>query len=452
MEILIYIIIGYTIYYFTVVKKELKKEGFNNPLESLDHMAKEAGHDDFADMVYKGSLKAQKEKENKKLDELNFEKDIPRIKKLNNTIDSEIERVIQKANPLQYEVKIYKDNRTYIQFRKTLKEFDKDIDEFRLSTFKDFSKCIVYDEWGRENSKLSLSYNDEILKKYMAVNPSILEIPHNSHLSLEEDEDYFADISEDELDAIFNTENIPMNSNNEKYNTIIKDIENPSFEKIRRYYNNLISDNQADEMITAFAKNGKMYKALVYDAMEQFLEDLEDESLTIIDWGCGQGLAVSLVLDYINEKQLDIEVEKVILIDEDEKALQRASLHVDILKEDDLEIEALHVKGGELEKELHVDSETTILNLFANDTMPVDFFDIDDDIFNGAYFVFLSSKSKSYLNRVYEELCTVVNVENVSLREGKVGKYMRFERIYKNINNGDNNILDIYIDEDEIPF
>ncbi len=254
--------------------------------------------------------------------------------------------------------------------------------------------------------------------------------------------------------AIDNNDNYEISIENDEYSVCIKNIENLNFEKIRRYCNNLADNNQADKMAKGFAKNGKMYKALVYDAMEQFLEDLEDENLTIIDWGCGQGLAVSLVLDYINEKQLDIEIEKVILIDEDEKALQRASLHVDVLKEDDFEIEALHVKDRELEKELDVDDSTVTLNLFANDVMPVDFLDIDYDVFNEAYFVCLSHKNKNFVDDVHEELCTFIDISDVSARSGKVGMYHRFERICKKTDSGDNNIqeIDINIDDDEILF
>jgi len=159
-------------------------------------------------------------------------------------------------------------------------------------------------------------------------------------------------------------ETIKQENNN--YAKHIKAIEQPTFEKIRRHCSNLVDEDKADALHVELAKNAKMYKALIYDAMEQFLEDLEDESLTLVDWGCSQGLASALVLDYINEKELDIEIKKVILIDKDEKKLSRAMLHVDVLKEDEFTIEALHVEDKTLSKELDIDNSTITLNLIVS--------------------------------------------------------------------------------------
>ena len=217
---------------------------------------------------------------------------------------------------------------------------------------------------------------------------------------------------------------------NSKHSRDLKNIEQPTFEKIRRYYSNT---EDADELHVEFATHGKMHKALIYDAMEQFLEDLEDESLTLVDWGCSQGLASTLVLDYINEKELDIEIEKVILIEKDEKKLSRAMLHVEILKEDEFEIEALHVDDEILTKELNIDKSTITLNLFANDYMPMDLLDIDYNMFGKAYFVCLSNTDIDFVNEVHKNLADLLDMQNISIRDGKIGKYQRYEKICKTI-------------------
>jgi len=217
---------------------------------------------------------------------------------------------------------------------------------------------------------------------------------------------------------------------NSKHSRDLKNIEQPTFEKIRRYYSNT---EDADELHVEFATHGKMHKALIYDAMEQFLEDLEDESLTLVDWGCSQGLASTLVLDYINEKELDIEIEKVILIEKDEKKLSRAMLHVEILKEDEFEIEALHVDDDILTKELNIDKSTITLNLFANDYMPMDLLDIDYNMFGKAYFVCLSNTDIDFVNEVHKNLADLLDMQNISIRDGKIGKYQRYEKICKTI-------------------
>jgi len=206
---------------------------------------------------------------------------------------------------------------------------------------------------------------------------------------------------------------------NSDYSKYIKAMEQPTFEKMRRYCSNLVDDNSADTLHVELAKNGRMYKALIYDAMEQFLEDLEDESLTLIDWGCGQGLASALIIDYINEKEIDIEIKKVILIEKDEKKLSRAMLHVDALKEDEFEIETLYTDS---------DNSTITLNLLANDNMPIDF-----EVSGESYFVCLSNTEKDFVDKAYKNINNLVNIQNISVRNDKIGKYQRYEKIFKTV-------------------
>ena len=126
------------------------------------------------------------------------------------------------------------------------------------------------------------------------------------------------------------------------YTSFINSIENPNFEKIRRYCNNLTDANKADEMQKYLAENGKMYKALIYDALEQFILQLNGKNLTLVEWGCGQGTASMLVFDYIREKQLDIKASQVILIDNDTKVLSRAMAQVEALTQNTTKIQSIN--------------------------------------------------------------------------------------------------------------
>lgn len=238
-------------------------------------------------------------------------------------------------------------------------------------------------------------------------------------------------LGDDKKNSKSNTVKNTIKQENSAYAKHIEAIEQPTFEKIRRYCSNLVDDDSADALHVELAKNGKMYKALIYDAMEQFLEDLEDESLTLIDWGCGQGLASALVIDYINEKELDIDIKKVILIEKDEKKLSRAMLHVDVLKEDEFDIKALYVKANTLLKESDIDKSTITLNLIANNHMPIDFADIDFKTLGRAYFVCLSNTDKNFINDIYKNLSTLLDIQNMSIRDDKIGRYERCEKIFR---------------------
>jgi hypothetical protein len=239
-----------------------------------------------------------------------------------------------------------------------------------------------------------------------------------------------------------------MDIENSDYSKALKNIENPNFEKIRRYCNNLQSDNKADEMQKYLAENGKMHKALIYDALEQFISKLDGKTITLVDWGCEQGIGSSLVLDYIKEKQLNIKIEKVVLIDDNEKVLSRAMAHIDtLLLVDKIEIIPINSNElGSLDKIKTIQNSITI-NLFTNDKMPIDFFDMDFDLFDESYFMCLSNENDNFINEVYENFEMFINIQNVSMRDTKIGKFKKFERIFKI-----SNFMDIDIDEDEIPF
>jgi hypothetical protein len=206
---------------------------------------------------------------------------------------------------------------------------------------------------------------------------------------------------------------------NSHYAKHIQSIQVPNFERIRQYCNNLVDEHKADEMQKYLAENGKMHKALIYDALEQFIKDLEGQSVTLIDWGCGQGIASMLVLDYIREKQLDIKVSLVILIDDDIKALSRAMAQAEALKQEDLIIEAIDKVQGDI-----IDGNTPKIHLFVNDKIPTDLTNID---FGDDYVVCLSHQT----TKTIDSISQIVDGREISKRDGKIGRFKRFERILK---------------------
>ena len=57
------------------------------------------------------------------------------------------------------------------------------------------------------------------------------------------------------------------------------------------------------------------------------LTDICKNNYSVIDWGCGQGLATICFFDYLNKKNTQTMPQKVILIEPSEQALSRAKLH-----------------------------------------------------------------------------------------------------------------------------
>jgi len=219
------------------------------------------------------------------------------------------------------------------------------------------------------------------------------------------------------------------------YSKYIQSIENIRFEKIRKYCENLSKENEVDEMQKQLAEKGKMYKALIYSSLEVFIEKLNGETITLCDWGCSQGIASMLVLDYIKEKQLDIKVSDVILIDDDTKALNRAIAQVEALAQDTIKFTAIKSDDNNISDTIKSNKNNIVLNLFANDKIPISFWTIDHDVFDESYFLCVSNENKELVDEVYETINIFMDVQDMSKRDGKIGKFEKFERIFVIDNN-----------------
>ena len=234
-----------------------------------------------------------------------------------------------------------------------------------------------------------------------------------------------------------------------EYSKYIQSIENVNFEKIRRYCNNLQNDNKSDEMQKYLSENGKMYKAIIYDSLEQFISNLDEEVITLIDWGCNQGIGSMLILDYIKEKQLNTKVNQIILVDDNSMAMSRAIAQINALKQDDIEL--LTIQNNDEIEMLKSIKNNIIINLSINDKIDKNIFkDLDFDIFTDIYFMFLSNDNVNFINDIFEDISLFNNTEDISIRDNKIGRFKRFERIFK-INNKHNSSECVF-DEDEIPF
>jgi hypothetical protein len=90
-------------------------------------------------------------------------------------------------------------------------------------------------------------------------------------------------------------------------------------------------------------------------------------TINIIDWGCGQALATCVFMDYIKEEKLKINIANIILIEPSEIALSRGILHIDVLKENEINITPVNKELDNLEQsDLKFDNDNPTLHLFSN--------------------------------------------------------------------------------------
>lgn len=131
------------------------------------------------------------------------------------------------------------------------------------------------------------------------------------------------------------------------YSQELSKLENPSFEDfIRIASHNLSASKRAypwiglshgvkllendDELAQYLCAYGKMHKEKINSALQtiQKPSDYFTKKLTIIDWGCGQGLATICFFDYLRNLGIAPDVHKVILVEPSEPAISRAQEHL----------------------------------------------------------------------------------------------------------------------------
>lgn len=158
-----------------------------------------------------------------------------------------------------------------------------------------------------------------------------------------------------------------INSGNKNFDTIRQHaviLASDSFDHGRGV--NLITEEQG---LYNYLKNyGSMHKAKMQSALAEPFPQQFDQPLTIIDWGCGQGLASMLFC----EKYYQENANQIILIDPSELAIKRASLHCKAVNPE-CSVRTICKKLDDVElNDIGIIRNNVVVNLFSN------ILDIDD--------------------------------------------------------------------------
>ncbi|MDD4390957.1 MAG: DEAD/DEAH box helicase [Eubacteriales bacterium] len=144
-----------------------------------------------------------------------------------------------------------------------------------------------------------------------------------------------------------------MDDNMTTYEWEVQNLNTPSFEKIRRIACNQLKKNfsrqEIDDMYYKLARGtsvirreellwrylyafGSKHQAKILAALQKIkkLTEIVRGEYSIIDWGCGQGLATVCLFDYLRKKGVPNAVKKIVLIEPSELALKNAVLHTSI--------------------------------------------------------------------------------------------------------------------------
>ena len=124
---------------------------------------------------------------------------------------------------------------------------------------------------------------------------------------------------------------------------------------------------QEGQLFSYLNSYGLMHKAKLVSAFSHFpFGRIEGRNIEVFDWGCGQGMASIVLLEYQKEQALPLKINRITLIEPSEIALKRASLHVRHLAPE-IEIKTILKEFDSLTEEDVISSNNKVkLHLFSN--------------------------------------------------------------------------------------
>ena len=256
-------------------------------------------------------------------------------------------------------------------------------------------------------------------------------------------------------------ENSKITKETSSYSKTLSKLNEPSFEKIRDIaikYIQSIGDPEElfyrlqrgeaiiddEELLFKYLVSyGFKHKVKLYSAYDEIFGNIQNEKLDIIDWGCGQGTATMLLLDYAQDKKTILDIENITLIEPSKLALNRALLHIDVLKQKEYKVNPINSDLDCLKLEnLENKNNNKTLHLFSN-ILDIENFSLNNEFFNkvahtlqnDAIFVCVSPNRNDKLNNrldlFYKHFDENFDTELISSRDSDIGHSKRYEKIFE---------------------
>lgn len=197
-----------------------------------------------------------------------------------------------------------------------------------------------------------------------------------------------------------------------------------------------------DLLYKYFVSFGGKHKSKLYSAYDEIISMIENETFNIIDWGCGQGMATMVLLDYVRQKGLELDIRNITLIEPSSLALSRALLHIDLLKQKEYRIHTINSDFDCLDAdELVCDNAYKTLHLFSN-ILDVENFSLDmkfmqkvsQSIKSDSVFVCVSPNRNDKLNNRLDLFYNYFNenfdTQLITARDDVIDNATRYEKIF----------------------
>lgn len=252
-----------------------------------------------------------------------------------------------------------------------------------------------------------------------------------------------------------------VSKENSPYSQKLNSLVNPTFDEIKSIaykYIQSIGDKQElyDRLIRGEAiiddevllykylvSFGGKHKAKLYSAYDAIIDKLRHEKFNIVDWACGQGMATIVLLNYARERNIELNIENITLIEPSSLALSRALLHVDVLKQKEYNICAINSDFDCLDAEtLEFSNGLKTLHLFSN-ILDVENFSLDTNFFKkvsqssdtASIFVCVSPNRNDKLNNrldlFFNYFDENFDTELIASRDTDINGTTRYEKIFE---------------------
>ena len=261
--------------------------------------------------------------------------------------------------------------------------------------------------------------------------------------------------------SICQIDNYTIQKENSEYSKALYNLPNADFTSIRNIankyiqsigdpielYNNLQRGEKIidDERLLYkyLVSFGNKHKDKLYSSFEVIIENIKNEKFDIIDWGCGQGTATMLLLNYAKERDITLDIDNITLIEPSSLALSRALLHIDVLKQKNYNVKAINSDLDCLnENNLQTQSNNKTLHLFSN-ILDIESFTLDNTFFKkvsqsfntNAIFVcvspYRSDKNNNRFDLFFNHFDENFDTELISSRDTNIGNATRYEKIFE---------------------
>ena len=123
------------------------------------------------------------------------------------------------------------------------------------------------------------------------------------------------------------------------------------------------TEDELNAYATAYTDwhKGKLERTFDNTPREAFSGDI-----SVIDWGCGQGLATLYLYEYLIEKGINGQIKEVILIEPSKKALARAKFNIGLVNSN-IDIITVNKQLNDiLDKDILLSEKRKTIHLFSN--------------------------------------------------------------------------------------